>query len=302
MRPLRSLLFVPGNRERFLAKLETLRPDGVILDLEDSIPSGEKDAARGAVAELLGSGRRGEQQLFVRVNDLRSGLAGADMAAVVSPRLAGVFLPKVDDPDELREANRLLALAEQRAGMAIGSTRLIPIVETVRGIARVAELAEAGPRILGLNFGYDDFALDLGVVRTAEGLETFYPRARIAIAARAAGVLAIDGPMADFGNLPGLAEECRVSRQLGFTGKQCIHPSQLETVSRAFSPTPEEVARAREIVAAYERAEAQGRGSTRLGATSYMVDRPVVERARRVLELAAAVGGAGGTEDGGTAG
>src|SRR5215212_751143 len=143
---LRSLLFVPGNRERFLAKLEALRPDAAILDLEDSIPPSEKVTGRECVREVLLSGRFGDRPLFVRVNDLRSDLAAADIAAVVTPRLAGVFLPKVEHPDELREANRLLATAEARAGLEVGSTRVIPIVETVRGILQLAELAQSGRR------------------------------------------------------------------------------------------------------------------------------------------------------------
>jgi citrate lyase beta subunit len=281
--PLRSLLFVPGNRERFLAKLGELRPDAAILDLEDSIPAGEKEAAREAVRAVLRSGRLADLPLFVRVNDFRTGLTADDIAAVVAPRLAGVFLPKVEHPDELREANRLLALAEARAGLEIGCTGLIPIVETVRGIQRAAELAEYRHRLLGLNFGYDDFALDLGVSRTRDGLETMYPRARLALAARSADLLAIDGPYADFGDPAGLEAECRVSRQLGFSGKQCIHPNQIEPINGAFSPSAEEVERARAIVAAYEQAASGGHGSTRLGRS--MVDAPLVERARRLLAL-----------------
>ena len=281
------MLFVPGNRERFLAKLATLRPDAVILDLEDSIPPAEKAAAREAVGAILRSGRFADQRLFVRVNALRTGLAAADLAAVVSLRLGGIFVPKVEDPDELREVNRLLAPVEAHHGLEIGTTRVIPIVETVRGIVRVAELAEAGPRVLGLNFGYDDFAFDLGVLRSPEGIESLYPRASIAIAARAAGVLAIDGPLADLRDPARLEAECRVSRQLGFSGKQCIHPSQVEIVNRAFSPALEEIERARAIVAAYDEAVQRGQGSTRLGAS--MIDMPVVEQARRVLALAAEI-------------
>lgn len=281
MTPLRSWLFVPGNRERFLDRLDSLRPDAVILDLEDSIPPGEKIRTRAAVRAVLRSERLAGQRLFVRVNDFRTGLAADDLEAVVSNRLAGIFLPKIEQVDELREANRLLALAEAAAGLAIGSSRIIPIVETVRGIVRVAELAGAGKRILGLNFGYDDFTLDLEVARSRDGLETLYPRSRIAISARAAGVEAIDGPLADFGDLEALEAECRVSRQLGFTGKQCIHPSQIEPVNRAFSPTEQELAQARAVIAAYEEAVQHGHGSARLGES--MIDTPVVERARRLL-------------------
>src|SRR5918912_314286 len=289
MQPLRSFLFVPGNRERFLAKLETLRPDAVILDLEDSVPAAEKTAARETVGAVLASGRFGARPLFVRVNDFRSGLTTADIAAVVSPALAGIFLPKVEQADELREANRLLAAAEARASLEVGASRLIPIIETVGGVVRVAELIESGrvPRIMALNFGYDDFALDLGVTRSADGLESRYTRDRIAIAARAAGIIAIDGPHNDFGDPAGLEAESRVSRQLGFSGKQCIHPAQIPIVNRVFSPSAEEIARAQSIVAAYDEAARQGHGSTRSG--HQMIDCPVVQQARRLLELASEI-------------
>jgi citrate lyase subunit beta/citryl-CoA lyase len=289
VRPLRSLLFVPGNRERFLAKLDELRPDAVILDLEDSIPLGEKETAREKVRELLASRRLKDQQLFVRINAFQTPHIIADLGAVVSPRLVAIFLPKVGSADEIREANLHLARAESRAGVEVGSTRLIPIVETVRGIVQVAEIAESSPRIMALNFGYDDFALDLGVPRSPEGIETIYPRARIAITAHAAGVLALDGPRADFSDLEALAEECRVSRHLGFSGKQCIHPTQIEVVNRAFTPSAEEIAQARQTVEEYEAAAAQGIGTIRLGGRQEMVDTPVVERARRLIALAEAI-------------
>src|SRR5439155_12265380 len=133
--------------------------DAVILDLEDSIPPDQKEAARGAVRALLRSERFLEHQLLVRVNGFASGLTADDLAAVLSPRLAGLVLPKVEHPDELREANRLLGIVEMQAGLEIGSTRLIPTVETVRGILHAVALASSGRRALALCFGYDDFAL-----------------------------------------------------------------------------------------------------------------------------------------------
>jgi len=289
MKPLRSLLFVPANRERFLDKLAELGPDAVILDLEDSIPSDQKEAARQAVRALLLTERFSKHQLFIRVNGFASGLTTDDLAAVVNSRLAGVFLPKVEHPDQLREANRLLASAELQAGLEIGSTTLIPTVETVRGILQAAEIASSSRRALALCFGYDDFTLDLGVSRTREGQETLYPRAQLGLAAHAAGLLAIDGPFADLGDPAGHEAECRVSRQLGFSGKQCIHPSQIEAINRAFSPSAEEVARARAIVVVYDQAAATGHGSARLGES--MIDAPVVAQARRLLALDAAIRG-----------
>lgn len=283
MRPLRSLLFVPGNRERYLAKLAQVRPDAVILDLEDSVPEQEKETARATVADLVRTERFAQHQLLVRVNPFWSGLTPADLRAVVSRSIVGVFLPKVETANELREANMLLSEAEAKAGLEMGHVRLLPILETTRGILNAQELAGCGRRVLGVAFGYEDFTLDLGIPRTREGRETLYPRAHLAMAARAAGVLAIDGPTSDYRDQALLEAEARTSRGLGFTGKQCVHPGQIETLNRVFTPSAEDVSHAREIVAAYERVAARGHGSTSLGGS--MLDAPVVQRARRVIEL-----------------
>ena len=156
-------------------------------------------------------------------------------------------------------------------------------------VPRAAEIGASSRRNLALCFGYDDFTLDLGVSRTREGQETLYPRAQLAMAARAAGLFALDGPFVDLGDPTGHEAECRVSRQLGFSGKQCIHPSQIDPINRAFSPSAEEVARARAIVAAYDQAAAAGQGAVRVDES--VVDAPVVERARRLLALDAAIRG-----------
>ncbi|MCC7107345.1 MAG: CoA ester lyase [Chloroflexi bacterium] len=290
--PLRSMLFVPGNRQRFLDKLDTVRPDAVILDLEDSVPPAEKQAARETVGELLRSDRFSHQQLYVRVNACSTGLTAVDIQAVVARRLVGVLLPKVETANELREMNMLLSEAESRHELPIGRTRVIPIIETTRGVLHAEALASVGRRVEAVAFGYEDFTLDLGVPRTNGGTETLYPRAHLAIAARAAGVLAIDGPTSDFGDAQALRDEATTSRSLGFTGKQCIHPSQIGTLNQVFTPTDAEVAHARGVIAAYERVAAQGHGSTSL--EGRMLDAPVVARARRLIELYAHIVGEAG--------
>jgi citrate lyase subunit beta/citryl-CoA lyase len=286
------MLFVPGNRQRFFGKLDTVTPDAVILDLEDSVPLAEKQTAREMVGELLRGERFKHQQLYVRVNAYATGLTAADIQALVAPRLVGILLPKVETANELREMNMLLSEAEARRGLPMGHTRLIPIIETTRGVLHAEGLASVGRRIVAVAFGYEDFCLDLGVSRTNGGLETVYPRAHLAIAARAAGVLAIDGPTSDFGDAQLLADEARTSRNLGFTGKQCIHPSQIEAINQVFTPTAEEVAHARSVIAAYERVAAEGHGSTSLDGC--MLDAPVVARARRLIQLYAHVVGEAG--------
>ena len=280
--PLRSLLFVPGHQARFYEKLAELRPDAVILDLEDAVPPTEKPTARQMVRERLGGPLLGGLGVFVRVNACDSSFFRDDMRTVVGPGLDGIFLPKVESDEQLREANMLLAQAELRAGLRLGTVRLVPILESVKGVFRAEDLARAAPRVQAVAFGAEDFTLDLGVERTSDGLETRYPRAYVAMAARAAGVLALDTPWTDIADGVGLLREARQARQLGFAGKQAIHPSQIGTINEAFTPSAEALDRARRVVAAYEEAVARGTGAINLDGK--LIDVPMVERARRLLE------------------
>jgi citrate lyase subunit beta / citryl-CoA lyase len=278
---LRSLLFIPGHRARFYEKLAELRPDAVILDLEDAVPPVAKPIARQMIRERLGGGLVAGLRVFVRVNAIGTPFFRDDVRGVTALGLDGLLLPKVESPEQLREANMLLAQSEIRAGLVMGAVRLVPILETVEGVLRAGELARETPRVLGVAFGAEDFTLDLGVQRSADGLETRYPRASVALAARSAGVLAFDTPWTDIADPTGLARETREARQFGFTGKQAIHPSQIATINAAFSPSAEEVDAARRTVEAYGAAVARGDGAIQLDGK--LIDVPMVERAKRVL-------------------
>lgn len=300
---LRSLLFMPGNRARFYEKLAGFGPDAVIVDLEDAVPPAEKPVARTAVRERLGGSLLRGLRVFVRVNAVGTPYFPDDVAGVVAEGLDGIFLPKVESAQQLREANMLLARAELRAGLPMGRIHLVPILETVRGVLAAHELAGASPRVLGLAFGAEDFSLDLGVERTPEGIETRYPRAQVALAARAAGLVAIDTPWTAIDDEAGLLRETIEGRQLGYTAKQAIHPSQLPTIHRVFTPTDTEIAWARRVVAAYAEAVAAGSGAINLDGK--LIDVPMVERARRVLERAGLPGDQGsgvGSQESGEAG
>jgi citrate lyase subunit beta/citryl-CoA lyase len=281
---LRSLLFVPGHTARFYEKLGEFRADGVILDLEDAVPPDEKPLARRMVRERLGGPLLAGLSVFVRVNAVATPLFRDDVRGVVAAGLTGIFLPKVETAEQLREANMVLAQSEARVGLGMGTVRLVPILETVRGVLRAEELALAAPRVVALAFGAEDFTLDLGVQRTPEGLETRFPRAMVALAARAAGVLALDTPWSDIADPAGLVRETDEARQLGYGGKQAIHPSQIDPINRAFSPRGDEVDYARRVVDAYEAAVARGTGAIQLDGK--LIDVPMVERARRVLAAA----------------
>ena len=287
MELLRSLVFVPGNRANMLERALGFGADIVMVDLEDSVPPGEKAAARDlAVAwtpRLVAAGRR----VMVRVNSLDTGLAADELAAVVSPDLAGVSIGKGNTAWELRQVDRLLAPLEAAAGIAAGSIKVVPWIETALAIVHVYEMARASRRIVGLAFGAEDYTNDMGVIRNDFGEECYYARSAVAVAARAAGVAALDGPFVGFRDPDGLRKDAGTARQMGYTGKFAIHPAQIDIINETFSPNPDDVAYARRVVAAWDEAEAAGRGS--LSIDGRMVDVPVVKRAQNLLALVAEI-------------
>lgn len=279
---LRSLLFVPGHRARFYEKLAEFRPDAVIIDLEDAVPPAEKPVARAMVRERLGGPLLAGMQVFVRVNAVETEFFRDDVRGVVAAGLDGIFLPKAASAEVVREANMLLAQTELRHTLLLGAIRIVPIVETVAGALNARDLAGASPRVMALAFGAEDFTLDLGVERSREGIETRYPRAMVALAARGAGRLAIDTPWTAIDDQDGLQRETEEGRQFGYTAKQAIHPSQIGPIHTVFTPTAPEVAWARRVVTAYDEAIARGTGAINLDGK--LIDVPMVARARRVLE------------------
>ncbi len=287
----RSVLYVPGNRPRMLAKAPTLPADAFVLDLEDSVPPEEKAEARRLVREALLSGAFTGRTVLVRVNSLGSGLTQDDLAAVVVDGLFGVDVPKVEEPADLREVEEMLAWAEGRAGLARGTVRVGIGIESPAGLLRAEAIARASRRVISLSLGAEDFTFNLGTQRSPTGEELFVPRVLVVLAARAVGVQALDTVYPDFRDPEGLVREARLARQLGFTGKYAIHPDQVEPINRVFTPDEAELRWAREVVEAYEAARQAGLGSIAVGGR--MVDRPIYERARRTLELAARWGLAG---------
>ena len=287
MRPLRTWLFVPGNRPNMIEKALDLPADVLIFDLEDSVPASEKEAARDQVAELLSHIQPRGQQIFVRINSLASGLAKDDLKEIVRPKLDGVTLPKINSAEDIQEIEREVERLERERGIAAGQVKLAPWLETAQGVVNAYVIATASPRVVGLAFGADDFTLDMGIVRSEEGTELFLPRAQVAIAAMAAGVAPLDTPYVNYRDEAGLVKDAQFARQLGFKGKCLIHPSQVEPVNRIFSPSPEEVNYARRVMAAFE--EAVTRGSAVTTVDGRMIDVPVAERARKLLELAEAI-------------
>lgn len=284
MEPLRTLLVVPGNRQNMIEKARSLPADVLVLDLEDSVPTAEKANARALVRDSIAGLALKGQRVFVRINSLASGYAQQDLEAVISDGIDGISQPKPSSGDEIRRVEAIIERLERERGMRQGHVKLIPWVETAKGVLNAFEIASASPRVVGIAFGAEDFTLDTGMERTEEGSELLHPRVMVVIAAKAADVIAIDTPYNDFRDEEGLIREARLARSLGFEGKFLIHPSQIDPVNQIFRPSAEEVTHARRVVEAFEAAEAQGFASTSL--EGKMIDIPQANRARKLLMVA----------------
>lgn len=289
--PIRTALFVPANRPDRVDKALDSGADMVIIDLEDAVPQDQKQGAReSARAELLE--HKGER-IAVRVNSLGSGFCNGDLEQVVVEGLSCIMLPKVEDPGHIREIARRLLRVEREKGIEAGSVLVMPLIESALGVEKVFNIVSQKtdpPRFLTAAFGAADYVLDLGIEMTPQGSELAYPRARIPIACRAAGLVPpLDSPfMLDIKDPDAVAADAERAKALGFQGKLCIHPVQVAPCNAVFSPTPEEIDHARRVIEAFEEAESRGVGVIQL--EGRFIDPPVVDRARRTLTLARMIG------------
>ncbi len=281
---IRSLLFVPGNKPDMLTKALGFDPDVVIPDMEDSVPDAEKANAREVVASFLPKLSARPPLVVPRVNALDTGWADDDMRAVVGPHVYGISIGKIRTPGDIAEVSGRLDALERRAGLAVGALTLFPWIETAEAIVRCFEILTASTRIVGAGFGAEDYTNDMGIERLDDESQLSYARSALCTAARAAGVLALDTPWFRFRDSDGLRDNSIAAKQLGFKGRFAIHPAQIGTINACFTPSDEEIERARRVVAAYEEAERRGRGSTSLDGR--VIDVPVVKRARALLEVA----------------
>ena len=284
MHIMRSWMFVPGHQQRMIDKAYELKLDVAMFDLEDGVPPGEKNTARAMMAETLA--RPSDRMLrFVRIHPIGSKEIESDLSAVIRPGLDGLTLTKVNCPEDVFQVSAILDEREEEAGLQRGSVRLLATIESARGLIQAPAIAASSPRLVGLMFGAEDFAMDLGLfnVRQGEAGDFLYARSALVVAAVSEGLQAIDRVYLDIRNLAGLEQDTQVARDLGFTGKALIHPAQIEVVEKVFHPTDAEVAHAQRVVEAFEAAEAEGAGA--VAVDGQMVDLPVVERARHVLQL-----------------
>jgi len=280
-------LFAPGNHPRRVEKALTLDADAVILDLEDAVATAEKVAARDAIAAALTKPRTGS--LYVRVNAAGSEFCYGDLVTVVRPGLDGIILPKVESPATLTTIDWLLRQLERERDVAEGAIDLIPIIETARGLTQLDAILAFETRVKHIAFGAGDFTLDVNMQWKRDEAELSYARAKIVTASRAASLEApLDTVWVDLQDGEGLEASARAALVYGFQGKMCIHPNQVEIVNRVFTPSEDEIAFAERVVAAFEKAEAEGIASIQID--GQFVDYPIVYRARRVLEKMAAIG------------
>nr|AEO27336.1 3-hydroxy-3-isopropenylglutaryl CoA lyase [Pseudomonas sp. 19-rlim] len=282
-RPIRSMLFVPADSDRKLEKSIELQADALVFDLEDSVLPARKTIARDMLKAFLPT-YAGTGQPWIRVNDLESGELLNDLAAVISLAPTGIVLPKIRGPEDLDLVSHWLDMAECMAGIEQGHTRIIAVAtETPDAVLRMADLIKIRcPRLLGLIWGAEDLssAIGAGDPRTATGAwrQTYeFARTQALLAAHALGIQAIDTVYVDFRNPQGCEANCRDASYDGFTGKVAIHPSQVPVINEAFSPTPEQIAYAKRVVAAFE----QGEGAISLDGK--MLDIPHLKSARKVL-------------------
>ena len=287
MNIIRSILSVPGLRDRFIEKAASVPADIILLDLEDSVPPARKAEARAKVREAIPRFDKRGRLLFARPNDLATELLELDLDAVVVPGLDGIHLPKTHNAQVLRRADAYLTLLERARGIAPGSVRIIAWIESAEGVTNVESICRASPRLIGASMGAEDYATSLGVMRTREGVEIEYARARVANAALAVGLVPIDCPEPDYQDLEHFESDIRHARTLGYRGKYCIHPTQVEIANRVFSPSADQLVWAARVREAYEAGEQQGLGA--VGLDGAMVDRPIYVRALDMLRWQSAI-------------
>jgi citrate lyase subunit beta / citryl-CoA lyase len=278
---MRSLLFAPANHPRRTEKALGLAADGVILDLEDAVAISEKAATRPTVVHAFNKVRAGK--LYVRVNALDTEWSFGDLAAVVQAGLDGIILPKVEHAHEVKTADWLIANLERERGLPSGSIDLIPIIETARGITSLRRICRSGSRIRRVAFGAGDFTLDMGMTWTRSEAELLPYRSACVLESRSAGLEPpIDTVWADLRDGEGFLASCRHAAEIGFQGKMCIHPDQIAGANAAFSPDEAAIAKAKRVVEAFSKAEAEGLASIQLD--GMFIDYPIAHRARRLLE------------------
>lgn len=280
-------MFVPGNNPGMMADAFIYGPDSIMLDLEDSVTMAEKDAARLLVHNALKTIDYGNTEMVVRINPLNTPYGKKDVEAVVKAGVHVIRMPKTETAEEVVELEREIERVETEIG-CLGRTKIMAAIESTLGIINAYAIATASKRMMGIALGAEDYCANLKAQRTKEGYELQYARQTIVVAARAAGIDALDTVYSNLNDMETFRNEVEYIKALGFDGKSIINPRQIEVVNEVFAPKEKEIEKARTIIAAIREAEAKGSGV--ISVNGKMVDRPVVIRAERTIELAIASG------------
>lgn len=284
MRARRTLLYVPGSDWRKIEKAASLGADCVCLDLEDGVAPSSKAEARTLISKALSELDFGHSERLVRVNASDSGQQAEDLLLASHPNLQGLVLPKAAGAADVQAVGSALWSAEQARDLTVSSLVLLAQIESALGLVNLKEIASADPHLVALIFGSEDFASDVGAIRTPEADEVFYARSAVATYAAAFGLQAIDMLHVNFKDAEGLGRLASQGARLGYSGMQIVHPDQIAPVLAAFTPGADEVAWAQRVVDGYEQHAAEGRGAFALDGK--MIDMPLVKAARRVLARA----------------
>jgi len=288
---LRTMLFVPANSWRMITTAATEAGDAVILDLEDACPIAEKETGRVFARDSVPMLKEKGIDVYVRLNSFDTGMTEEDIRYVVTEGLDGVMLPKSESKEDIASLDKLLGEEEKKKGLK-GNISILPLLESPKGISAVSEIIAGSPRVIGVSFGAGDYSREIGAGMGVTSLSpddfflmASHPRSCIALAARAAGVLAFDSPF--FGlviDIDGLLKETRKVKLMGFTGKLLVHPRHVDPVNQVFAPTKEEMDFAKKVIKVYEGAKAKGLGATSMGGR--MIDYGSYRRALNLIRAA----------------
>lgn len=280
----RSMLFVPGSNAAMISNTFIYKPDSIMFDLEDAVALKEKDSARILVAHALQHPLYQEIETVVRVNPLDSEFGVNDLNAVVRAGVDVVRMPKTETAQDVVDMDLAITEIEKACGREVGSTKMLAAIESPLGITQANQIATASKRLIGIALGAEDYVRNLKTERSPEGIELLFARCSILQAARAAGIQAFDTVYSNANNEEGFLKEAALIKQLGFDGKSLVNPRQIELLHNLFAPTQKDVDQAEKIIAAAEEAERNGLGVVSLNGK--MIDAPIIDRARLVLERA----------------
>lgn len=280
-------MFIPGNNPSMMQDAYIYHPDSIMLDLEDSVTMAEKDAARMLVHNALKTIDYGNIERVVRINPLNTPYGKKDVEAVVKGGVDVIRMPKTETADEVREVEAEIERVEKELG-CVGRTQIMAAIESALGIVNAYDIATASKRMMGIALGAEDYSANLKTQRTKEGTELQLARETIVVAARAAGIDTLDTVFSNLNDMEAFRNEVELIKRMGFDGKSIINPRQIEIINEVFAPKEKDIEKARTILAAIK--EAAEKGSGVIAVNGKMVDRPVVIRAQRTIDLAIASG------------